>query len=48
MTLLHALFVHVDMFPALHTFGLSIGTNTHYLSVELVNWHPSITWETAS
>lgn len=43
-----ALFTHVDFYPALHTYGVSIGTNTHYLSVEMVRWHLHASMEAAS
>ncbi len=32
--------VTIDHLPALHTYGVSMGTSTHYCSAELVNWHP--------
>ncbi len=48
LAILIVLFVTPDVFPALHTYGFSIGTNTHYLSASLVNWHPYLTWENAS
>jgi hypothetical protein len=31
--------VHLDNFPRLHTYGVSIGTNTDYCSAESVNGH---------
>lgn len=35
-----ALFVHVDFYPRLATYGYSVGTDNDYCSFELVNWHP--------
>jgi hypothetical protein len=37
--------VHLDHYRALHTYGVSIGSDTHYCSAELIRWHPSITCE---
>jgi hypothetical protein len=39
--------LHADWYPELHTFGASVGSDTHYCSAELVRWHPSITCETS-
>lgn len=36
------MFVTPDVFPRLHTFGVSVGTNTSYCSGELVNWTPEL------
>ena len=30
------LFAHVDIYPNIHTYGVSVGTNTAYCSVEWV------------
>jgi hypothetical protein len=37
-----------DVFPTLHTYGVSVGTNNHYCSAELVNWHPGVSCQTAN
>lgn len=42
------LFVHPDIYPALHTYGVSAGTNTHYCSLEIIRWAPRFSCETAS
>jgi hypothetical protein len=34
--------VHADWYPQLGTYGVSIGSETHYCYAELVSWHPSI------
>ena len=40
LVVVFGMFVTPDVFPSLHTFGVSIGTNTHYCSGDLVNWVP--------
>jgi hypothetical protein len=37
---LSAAFGHVDWYPQIDTYGISVGTDTHYCSVELVSWRP--------
>jgi hypothetical protein len=37
--------VHLDHYRVLRTYGVSIGSDTHYCSAELIRWHPSITCE---
>lgn len=37
------MFVTPDILPAIHTYGISAGTQTRYCSADLVGWHPSIT-----
>jgi hypothetical protein len=44
---LAALFGHLDWFPALHTYGVTIGTSSHYCSADLVHGHLMATCETA-
>lgn len=46
-SVLAVLFVHADVFPALHTFGFSVGTDSHYCSIELVRAHPALSCESA-
>jgi hypothetical protein len=46
--LLAVLFVHVDSFPQLSTYGVSVGTNTHYCSLDLVSGHLTASCESAS
>lgn len=38
---LACLFIHPDVYPSLHTYGFSVGTNSSYCSVELVSDHVS-------
>lgn len=45
--LLTVLFVHADIYPALHTYGVSVGTSGHYCSIELVRSHLALSCETA-
>ena len=40
--------VHIDLLPALHTYGLSAGTSTRYCFADLVRWHLSAGCEAAS
>jgi hypothetical protein len=40
--------IHVDWLPALHTYGLSFGTATHYCFADLVSGHVSAGCESAS
>ena len=40
LAVVFGMFVTPNVFPGLHTFGVSIGTNTHYCSGDLVNWSP--------
>lgn len=42
------LFVHPDIYPALGTYGTSIGTDAHYCSADLVHWRPALSCESAS
>lgn len=28
-------FAHIDVYPSINTYGVSVGTNTHYCSLEL-------------
>jgi hypothetical protein len=39
---------HVDAFPSLNTYGITVGTNDHYCSLDIVGWHPDATCESAS
>lgn len=45
--ILAVLFVHADVFPALHTFGFSVGTDSHYCSLDLVRSHVAFSCESA-
>lgn len=45
--LLTILFVHADIYPVLHTYGVSVGTSGHYCSFELVRSHLALSCETA-
>jgi hypothetical protein len=42
------LFIKTDVYPNLHTYGISVGTNSHYCSAELVNLLPVVSCENAS
>lgn len=42
------LFLRPDIYPALGTYGLSVGINDHYCSAELVHLHPTLSCESAS
>jgi gas vesicle protein len=35
--ILSGLFVRPDYFPALRTYGVSVGTDTHYCSIDVVS-----------
>jgi hypothetical protein len=35
----------VDVFPALGTYGVSVGTNMNYCSIELVHGVPAVSCE---
>jgi hypothetical protein len=39
---------HVDAFPSLNTYGITVGTNDHYCSLDIVGGHPSATCESTS
>lgn len=39
--------VKADVYPSLHTYGVSIGTDTHYCSAGLFDWHPYVSCQTA-
>jgi C4-dicarboxylate transporter len=41
------LLTQVDIFPNLDTYGVSIGTNNHYCSIESVHGSISMNCETA-
>ena len=41
------MFVHIDFYPGLDTYGWSAGTNYHYCSVELAHGIPSVGCESA-
>jgi hypothetical protein len=45
--ILAVLFVHADIYPAIHTFGFSVGTDSHYCSIELVRSHLALSCESA-
>lgn len=45
--ILAVLFVHVDMLPALRTYGFSVGTNSHYCSLDLVRSHVAFSCQSA-
>jgi hypothetical protein len=45
---LFAVFVHLDFYPGIGTYGWSVGTNTHYCSLEMVSGSPEFSCESAN
>lgn len=41
-------FLHADWYPGLSTYGVTVGTDTRYCSIELVHWHPALSCESVT
>lgn len=39
---------HVDNYPALHTYGMSVGSDTTYASFDVVNGHPALSYQSGN
>jgi hypothetical protein len=39
---------HIDAYSNIRTYGVSVGTDTHYCSADFVGWSPRLSCEAAS